>query len=819
MALKTIGRTVLLSLCVAVVIPASVSPAFASPERASGAPRADECGWGSAFHLADIDGPVYAMQVWDDGSGPALYAGGRFLSAGGVIVNNIARWNGSWWAALPGPSGRGVDGAVLSLTVHDDGTGEALYAGGLFDTAGGVEVRRIARWDGAGWSALMGPGGPGLPFAWILTDVQAMVSWDDGTGTSLYVGGTFEAGRPGGIAEWDGSSWSGLGAGVSQQLMGGGMVDALVVWNDGAGEALYVGGDFAYPTAGVARWNGSTWAWPGAVGLGTALALAVWDDGNGSALYAAGGFSTAGGVTVNGIARWSGSSWAPLSGPSGTGVDRSVLSLTVWDDGTGAALYAGGYFTSAGGVAANRVARWDGVVWAPLEGPSGNGVGDTIYDGVHSLTVWDSGDASLLVTGGEFATAGGAPAHHIASWHDVLWSPLSVGSGNGLDDEVHALAVWDDGTGDALYAGGFFLDAAGTRIDHVARWNGISWAPLADGADDGTDGNVHALAVWNDGGGDALFVGGCFSTAGGVTANNVARWDGSAWSSLTGPTGNGVDGCVDALAVWDDGTGSALYAGGYFTSAGGVVVNRIARWDGTVWEPLTGPTEIGVNRPVHALAAWDDGTGSVLYAGGYFYQAGGVFAYYLARWDGAFWSALPAAGLNARVKALAVWGDETGNALYAGGYFTGGGGQIMNYIGKWDGASWSALEGPSFPGMDDGVESLAVWDDGTGEALFAGGWFELAGGVSANSVARWDGAAWSALSGPQGNGIGGWYSPAVYALTAWDEGVSRHLFAGGHFQQAGGLPSSNIGEWAFCVEVFADGFESADTDAWFVTAP
>src|SRR5215471_220040 len=37
-----------------------------------------------------------------------------------------------------------------------------------------------------------------------------------------------------------------------------------------------------------------------------------------------------------------------------------VAALTVFNDGTGAALYAGGYFTTAGGVEANRITKWDG---------------------------------------------------------------------------------------------------------------------------------------------------------------------------------------------------------------------------------------------------------------------------------------------------------------------------------------------------------------------------------------------------------------------------------------------------------------------------
>ncbi len=70
----------------------------------------------------------------------------------------------------------------------------------------------------------------------------------------------------------------------------------------------------------------------------------------------------------------------------------------------------------------------------------------------------------------------------------------------------------------------------------------------------GMDGAVAALTVYK---GD-LIAGGWFTTAGGVSANFIARWDGSAWQP----------------------------AGGNFTIAGGLSANRIARWNGSGWQPL-----------------------------------------------------------------------------------------------------------------------------------------------------------------------------------------------------------------------------------------
>src|SRR5262245_29012979 len=93
---------------------------------------------------------------------------------------------------------------------------------------------------------------------------------------------------------------------------------------------------------------------------------------------------------------------------------------------------------------------------------------------------------------------------------------------------------------------------------------------------------VHALTAFDDGSGLALYAGGDFRGAGGVAANRIAKWDGTAWSAR----GNGLSDSVFALTVFDDGSGPSLYAGGLFTSAGVVVANHIARWNGTSWSAL-----------------------------------------------------------------------------------------------------------------------------------------------------------------------------------------------------------------------------------------
>ena len=87
-----------------------------------------------------VNDRVWTLSVFDDGSGPGLYAGGEFADAGGQPTANIARWNGSSWSGV----GDGVDGAVHTMAVLDS----SLYVGGWFTTAGGISSPFLAKWAG-----------------------------------------------------------------------------------------------------------------------------------------------------------------------------------------------------------------------------------------------------------------------------------------------------------------------------------------------------------------------------------------------------------------------------------------------------------------------------------------------------------------------------------------------------------------------------------------------------------------------------------------------------------------------------------------------
>jgi hypothetical protein len=334
---------------------------------------------------------------------------------------------------------------------------------------------------------------------------------------------------------------------------------ALKTFDDGNGPMLWVGGDVVVPGIGgveVTRWNGQAWVWTGALN-DSVTGFGVYNDGSGPSMYAGGYFSLSAGN--RGIARWTGSSWVPV----GTGLHGGqyvwVNAMASFDAGNGAELYVGGGFTGAGSVFGQPLAKWNGTQWS-LVG-AGLGPRGTSSPEVFALQAFDDGSGPALYVGGIFGSAGGVPVDGIARWNGVHWSAVGPGA-----DLLLSFAVFDDGTGAALYGLGSFVTGGS-----IARWNGSSWVALPDTLHLST----HALFAFNDGNGNALYAGGA-GYPNPSDPNAVAKWDGHAWIAL----GSGVNALAWALDALPNaaGSGADLYVGGQFNKAGGVASLGLAKW-------------------------------------------------------------------------------------------------------------------------------------------------------------------------------------------------------------------------------------------------
>jgi hypothetical protein len=200
------------------------------------------------------------------------------------------------------------------------------------------------------------------------------------------------------------------------------------------------------------------------------------------------------------------------------------------------------------------------------------------------------------------------------------WQPFdpSTTSTPGLRGATQSV-LWDpDGPGPLspkLVLFGSFTGVGDLPLSYIALFDIVTrqWASLGAGV----NGTVNSVVVLPDG---DLAVAGTFTTAGGDSANRIARWDGAAWSTL----GTGMNNTVSDLAVLPNGD---LIAAGGFTAVGTIAANYIARWDGSWWWPFTS----GMNSPVSSLLVLPDGS---LVAGGFFNAAGGVPVNNIARWSG-----------------------------------------------------------------------------------------------------------------------------------------------------------------------------------------
>src|SRR5579859_987626 len=641
---------------------------------------------------------------------------------------------GGQWASL-GAGASALNGTVYALAV----SGSTVYAAGDFIDADsrGASADYLVRWDANArhWSAV----DPNAHF--INGDIDALAV----AGGTLYVGGGFFGIQgPGGaipgtanLAQWNGTSWTGLGG-------------------DGAGGSALNGGVFA---------------------------LAV----TGTVVYAGGDFTSASNsgspvLAAAHVARWDAvhDHWSALghgATPTTSALNGRVLALAV----LGNAVYVGGQFTDAAGLAAaDYVAQWNAasLLWSSLgHGAAGNG---SLNHEVKALAVDGSGN---VFAGGVFTNVVDAiwgtlvSADYIARW-DGSWHSLGGGAGpdyGALHSPVYAIAV----SGTTVYAGGSFTNAVGlAAADYVAaaNWNGAqyTWAALGNNGEGQAALLRSVLALATDGAG-RLYAGGDFEYVAdsGTLLDNasyLAAWDGAHWAALAGQPSGALDtyyhdNRVVAVAV----SGANVYVGGDFVDvhdANNVLTaaDYVARWDGSRWWALgnNGDKDGALDDSVESIVT----TGTTVYVGGVFDQVnnGGHLlpnAAWLASWDlnTGQWSALghgataDAPALNGPADALLV----NGNTLYAGGEFStiNNSGTPLSgaaHLGAWNSGTgqWSAVSaGAAAPNaLNDNVNDIVL----TGTTLYVGGSFTHVNDnglvlTAADYVAAWDmhSQHWSAL--------------------------------------------------------------------------
>ncbi len=344
----------------------------------------------------------------------------------------------------------------------------------------------------------------------------------------------------------------------------------------------------------------------------------------------------------------------------------------------------------------------------------------------------------------------------------------------GLTGSLHLVMSMTIYNGE-LIVGGAFNAAGGISANNIASWDGARWKPLGAGVNV----YVEALEVYE---GD-LIVGGSFTEAGGVPANRLARWDGSSWEEF----GGGANYTVNDLLVTDSVfAGCRLFACGGFTEVNGESgYNRIARWDGSEWHTVG--SDSGLNGPGYKMIELNDG----IVVTGNFNISEGCFR--IANWDPGnpdVWNPYER-GINSVGYALA---NVNGSLVVGGdfwqvwqyGLFGLGAWENANRIAYWTGSFWNEIGS----GLNDRVNDLLF--NPADSNLYIGGQFTTAGGINASRIARWH---WPNASStnwyPLGSGLTGTGTVKVADMCFYD----GDLIAGGYFDHAGGIAVSNIARW------------------------
>jgi len=283
------------------------------------------------------------------------------------------------------------------------------------------------------------------------------------------------------------------------------------------------------------------------------------------------------------------------------------------------------------------------------------------------------------------------PRRHLHRYH-------AVAVPNGAFGTSFSITTLLAHRGNLLAAGGF-TSIGDVPANNIACFDGSAFSSLGNGVANGLNATVRAIAGLN---GD-IIVSGDFDYAGRTPAGGVAQLTQGQWQSLHKPS-SGQSFSIAALLTHQN----QLFAGGSFESIGSSAANNVARLDGGFWRTLSPGTGVSVGALSLASIGMD------LYVGGNFAQAAlgslnPLSSRGIARWQGNQWGILGdgfAAGTNGSVRAMASFNGD----IFAAGNFTtaGGFGDPIRNIARFDGSRWRPLATPPGSAPIGEVRGLAV---------------------------------------------------------------------------------------------------------------
>ena len=348
--------------------------------------------------------------------------------------------------------------------------------------------------------------------------------------------------------------------------------------------------------------------------------------------------------------------------------------------------------------------------------------------------------------------------------------------------------------GDTIYLAGSFTqitDKDGTTYqrNNLAAIDANTGAVTAWDPDArSTTGTSSVRTMALSSGGSRLFVGGTFSSVGGLARNRLAAID---LSSATGAvdrkwSGAGVNNVVRALVV----SGGRLYLGGDFTKVKGEPRQYLAAVDAdtaaldTIWTPSASRAD-GANSPVYALDVSADG--ARIYAGGLFNTISGIRTEKLAALDAVTGAVDPVFAPATQNHIITM--DVSGGSVYVGT------GDPLEGIESFDATTgqsrWSVPGGHPDPRAGD-VQAITLSADGS--TVYAGGHGKLIGGLIRQRIFAADANTGAILPWAPEIPSNGGGDLGVWALEA--DAVRGRLYVGGDFRRVSGEPRDRFAQFS-----------------------
>ena len=556
------------------------------------------------------------------------WAVGYYSSSGGLTEH----WDGSMWSIVASPSvgsGSQLLGVLCTSAANCWAVGY-YWNGSAYQTL-------AEKWNGASWTIVVSPNtDPNRSnFLYGVACSSSANCWT--------VGSSLTDGPDATLAQhWDGNSWTIVSspndAVESSQLRSVTCVSSSDCWAVGSTYTIgYTFNDSAF----IEHWNGVSWSIaatpPGATGDDDFLSSVTCTSG--SHCWAAGQID----LNTPVIEEWNGAFWSRVQAPriDGPGVDNylfdtaCVSATDCWAVGYSGTIL----FTTQpdfGPPDFTLIQHWDGNSWSVV--PSSN-ANDPFWNQniLRGVTCVSSTDCWAVGLKG-FKVDGETVDYEILiqHWDGSRWSIVS--SPNPADaDNSSLLKVACSSTSDCWAIGYYYDNNPGIAHTLVEHWNGAAWSIVADATPQNHDHYLRDVAC--NSASDCWAVGSfpMEDSEGYHSETLFEHWNGTAWSIVDPPDGLVSDSANYAQTITCNST-SDCWATGFFESkANGPT--EFARWNGSQWSTFSGP--FGGHK-VYGLACassedcWAVGTDFTADQRQPFTE----------HWDGIAWSVVPSPTVN-----------------------------------------------------------------------------------------------------------------------------------------------------------------------------